>query len=71
MIIFFKSWYKWVVSIKGYLFCSYTERYDSIKFAQQLEIEVVWEDRDLQEKLGLEVAPRFTEGNYNNFFSKL
>jgi len=54
---------------KDYLFCSYTERYDSQKFAQQLGIKVVWEDKELQEKLGLDVPPRFTEGNYNNFFS--
>ena len=47
--------------------CSYTERYDSLKLSQDSGMKIVWEDLERKEELGLEVAPRFMEGNYRNF----
>ncbi|MDT0554336.1 helix-turn-helix domain-containing protein [Urechidicola vernalis] len=56
---------------KDYLFCSYTERPDSLKLTEQVGIKVIWEDKLRMEELGIDVAPRFTEGNYKEFLSDL
>lgn len=56
---------------KDYLFCSYTERSDSLKLSEQVGIEVVWEDEVRKKELGIDVAPRFTEGNYKKYLIDL
>lgn len=59
-------------NFKGdYLFCTYTERPDNINLNQQVGIKVVWEDKERMEELGIDVAPRFYEGNYKNFLKEL
>jgi transcriptional regulator with XRE-family HTH domain len=52
---------------QDYLFCTYTERYDSYKLSVDSGMELIWEDQELQTELGLEVAPRFMEGTYDAF----
>lgn len=56
---------------ENYLISSYTERYDSLKLSQDTGMNVVWEDKERQEELGLDVSPRFTEGNYKDFLTGL
>jgi len=51
----------------NYDFCSFTIRYDSYLLNEQLGLEIVWEDKKKQNKLGLEAPPRFYKGNFNAF----
>lgn len=52
-----------------YLFCSIPFRYDNLEVSDQLGLKIVWEgDKGLNE-YGLEVFPRFQEGNFRNFLS--
>ena len=60
------------VENRDYLFCSYSERDDGFKFSQQISgMKIVWEDKELQKKLGTEFPPRFIEGSYNDFLADL
>ncbi|WP_439128411.1 hypothetical protein [Polaribacter sp.] len=52
---------------KPYLMCGYTERDDNYKLNKEIGLEVVWEDKELQEALDLEYPPRFFEGNFKKF----
>lgn len=55
--------------IGDYLFCSYTERVDSLELSKEIGVRVLWEDAGLQRVKGLETPPRFTEGNFKKFLS--
>ncbi len=55
---------------KNYIWCGYTERDDSYNLNLQLGLNVVWEDKVLQEELGLKAPPRFFEGNFNDYLAK-
>lgn len=56
---------------KNYIMCGYTERDDNYDLNSQIGLKVVWEDKDLQAKLGLNFPPRFFEGNFNDFLKDL
>lgn len=56
---------------KDYIMCGYTERDDNYDLNSEIGLKVVWEDKDLQEKLGLNFPPRFFEGNFNDFLKDL
>jgi len=55
---------------KNYIYSAYTTRHDSIEVSKILGLKIIWEDRDEQKKLGLDVPPRFESGNFNKFLSK-
>ena len=55
---------------KDYLLCGYTERDDNYNLNLKFGLKVVWEDKALQEELGLKVPPRFFEGNFNDYLAK-
>lgn len=52
---------------KPYIMCGYTERDDNYQLNKEIGLQVVWEDKELQQKLDLDYPPRFFEGNFNEF----
>lgn len=55
---------------KQYLMCGYTERDDNYDINLQIGLKVIWEDKVLQEQLGLDYPPRFFEGDFVKFLKK-
>lgn len=53
-----------------YLFCSIPIRYDNLEVSDQIGLKIVWEGERGKNEHGLEVFPRFQEGNFRNFFSE-
>lgn len=56
---------------QDYLLCGYTERDDNYELNKKVGLQVVWEDPELQEELGLAYPPRFVEGNFRAYLSDL
>lgn len=56
---------------QDYIFCGYTERDDNYDLNKQVGLNVVWEDHELQKKLGTAYPPRFSEGNFHAYLSNL
>jgi transcriptional regulator with XRE-family HTH domain len=54
---------------QNYLFCSMPLRHDNFDLNKQVGLKIVWEGEKGKNKYGLEVAPRFQEGNFQNFLS--
>lgn len=52
---------------QDYLFCSITNRFDNFEINEQVGLKIIWEGIKGKNKFGLEVAPRFQEGNFRNF----
>jgi transcriptional regulator with XRE-family HTH domain len=52
-----------------YISSSYTTRNDNIEINRDVGMKIIWEDKEMQAKLGLEIPPRFVEGNYIDFLS--
>ncbi|AUS05335.1 helix-turn-helix domain-containing protein [Pseudotamlana carrageenivorans] len=52
---------------KKYLLCGYTERDDNYHLNLEIGLKNVWEDKALQETLGLDYPPRFIEGDFDHF----
>lgn len=55
---------------QNYLFCSMPFRYDSYELNNQVGLKIIWEDEKGKNEYGLDIAPRFQEGNLNNFLSE-
>lgn len=55
---------------QNYLFCSIPLRYDNFCLNEQAGLKIIWEGKRGMNKYGLEVAPRFQEGNFKDFFSE-
>lgn len=53
-----------------YLFCSIPIRYDNLEVSDQMGLKIVWEGERGKNEHGLEVFPRFQEGNFRNFLSE-
>jgi transcriptional regulator with XRE-family HTH domain len=53
-----------------YLFCSIPIRYDNVEVSDQIGLKIVWEGERGKNEHGLEVFPRFQEGNFKNFLSE-
>ncbi len=53
-----------------YLFCSIPTRYDNLELSDQIGLTIIWEGARGQNEHGLEVFPRFQEGNFRNFLSE-
>ena len=56
---------------KNYIFGAYTESEEIYALDLELGIDIVWEDTVLQKDLGLKVPPRFVEGNFNDYLTKI
>ena len=52
---------------QDYLFCSIPFRYDNLELSDQIGLKIIWEGEDRVNEYGLEVHPRFQEGNFRNF----
>ncbi len=50
-----------------YTYAILTSRYDSYNMSKDLGVQLVWENKEIQEKLNLLAPPRLYEGNFNNF----
>ena len=55
---------------QGYLFCSIPIRYDNLELSDQMGLKIIWEGERGKNEFGLEVFPRFQEGNFRNFLSE-
>ena len=53
-----------------YITSTYTFRHDNLKNSRDIGYKVIWEDKEEQERLGLEVPPRFMEGNFKDFLAE-
>lgn len=54
---------------QNYLFCSMPFRYDTYELNAQVGLKIIWEDEKRKNEHGLDIAPRFQEGNLKNFLS--
>lgn len=54
---------------KDYIFGALMVRYDALNFATQIGFNVIWEDKEEQEKLKMIGPPTFLEGKLNPLFS--
>lgn len=59
------------LSDSDYLFATISEREDGYLLNQQVGLEVIWEDLERQQALGWDFPPRFIEGNYKKFLTRL
>jgi len=55
---------------QDYLFCSIPLRHDNYKLNEQAGLKIIWEGKKGKNKYGLEVAPRFQEGNFKDFLAE-
>jgi len=55
---------------QNYLFCSIPLRHDNFELNKQAGLRIIWEGQKGKNKYGLEIAPRFQEGNFNEFLSE-
>ena len=55
---------------QNYLFCSIPLRHDNFELNKQVGLRIIWEGQKGKNKYGLEIAPRFQEGNFNEFLSE-
>lgn len=53
-----------------YLFCSIPIRYDNLELSEQMGLRIIWEGEKGKNEHGLDVFPRFQEGNFRNFLSE-
>ena len=53
-----------------YLFCSIPIRYDNLELSDQVGLKIIWEGERGKNEYGLEVFPRFQEGNFRNFLTE-
>jgi len=54
---------------KDYRTSNYTLRHDNLENSRDIGYKIIWEDKEEQERLGLEVPPRFMEGNFKDFLA--
>lgn len=55
---------------KDYLYCAIPFRYDNFQVNEELGLEIIWEGEKGVNQYGLEMAPRFQEGNFRDFLKK-
>ncbi len=55
---------------QDYIYCAQPFRYDNYELNQDIGLRVVWEGKKGTNRYGLEVAPRFQEGNFRDFLGK-
>lgn len=55
---------------QNYLFCSMPFRYDNYDLNEQVGLKIIWEGEKRKNEYGLDIAPRFQEGNLKNFLSE-
>lgn len=54
---------------QDYLFCSIPFRFDNLELSDQIGLKIIWEGERGKNEYGLEVFPRFQEGNFRDFLS--
>ncbi len=55
---------------KDYLYCATPFRSDNFKVNEELGLKIIWEGDKGVNQYGLEIAPRFQEGNFRDFLKK-
>ena len=53
-----------------YIYCATPYRYDSFRLNKQLGLKIIWEEPRKKNSYGMEVAPRFQEGNFRDFLTE-
>jgi len=56
--------------VKDYLYCAIPFRSDNFKVNKGMGLKIIWEGEKGVNQYGLEVAPRFQEGNFRDFLKK-
>lgn len=57
-------------SEKDYLYCATPFRSDNFSVNEEIGLNIIWEGEKGVNQYGLEVAPRFQEGNFRDFLKK-
>ena len=57
-------------SDKDYLYCAIPFRSDNFELNKEIGLNIIWEGEKGVNQYGLEVAPRFQEGNFRDFLKK-
>lgn len=57
-------------SDKDYLYCATPFRSDNFKVNEEIGLKIIWEGEKGVNQYGLEMAPRFQEGNFRDFLKK-
>ena len=57
-------------SHQDYLYCAIPFRSDNFKLNSEIGLKIIWEGQKGVNQYGLEVAPRFQEGNFRDFLKK-
>ncbi len=52
---------------QNYLYCATSFRNDSFDLNKQVGLKIIWEEKKRLNEYGLEIAPRFQEGNFKEF----
>ena len=55
---------------RDYLYCATPFRSDNFKLNEDIGLKIIWEGEKGVNQYGLEVAPRFQEGNFRDFLKK-
>lgn len=55
---------------QNYIFRSMPLRYDNYELNKQVGLTIIWEGEKGKNEYGLDLAPRFQEGNFKNFLSE-
>lgn len=55
---------------QDYLYCSIPNRFDNFEINKQVGLRIIWEGTKGKNEFGIEVAPRFQEGNFRNFLAE-
>lgn len=58
------------ITNQNYLFCSIPLRHDNFELNKRAGLKIIWEGQKGKNKYGLEIAPRFQEGNFKDFLSE-
>ena len=56
--------------VRDYLYCAIPFRSDNFKLNSDIGLKIIWEGEKGVNQYGLEVAPRFQEGNLRDFLKK-
>ena len=56
--------------VKDYVYCATPYRFDNFRLNKQLGLQIIWEEVRKKNLHGMDIAPRFQEGNFRDFLSE-
>lgn len=58
------------IPIEDYVYCATPYRFDNFRLNKQLGLQIIWEEARKKNLHGMDIAPRFQEGNFRDFLSE-